>query len=45
MVGGDIEYVPERRGNRLASELVTVKTKELGWEPKRFLKDYIIKNI
>ncbi|ETN92843.1 UDP-glucose 4-epimerase [Gammaproteobacteria bacterium MOLA455] len=38
---GEIEMLPARKGNRMHAELVTEKTKKLGWEPKRKLKDYI----
>ncbi len=38
---GKIEMLPERRGNRMSAEVITDKTKALGWEPKRKLKDYI----
>ena len=41
MYGGEIEMLPERRGNRMSAEVVSAKTKALGWEPKRKLKDYI----
>jgi UDP-glucose 4-epimerase len=41
MFGGNIEMLPERAGNRNASPVVTAKTRELGWIPKRNLKDYI----
>ena len=33
--------LPERKGNRMIAEVVSEKTRELGWEPKRNLKDYI----
>ena len=33
--------LPERRGNRMTAEVVTDKTKALGWKPVRKLKDYI----
>lgn len=45
MIGGDIEYLPERRGNRNFSELMTTKIKELGWKQNRNLKNYISQNI
>jgi UDP-glucose 4-epimerase len=35
--------LPERRGNRMSAEVITDKTKILGWKPKAFLKDYITK--
>ena len=41
MFGGNIEILPERKGNRMAATVVSDKTKALGWEPKRELKDYI----
>ena len=33
--------LPERRGNRMSAEVITEKTKALGWGAKRKLKDYI----
>ena len=41
LFGGKVEMLPERRGNRMTADLVTQKTLELGWSPKRNLKDYI----
>lgn len=41
MFGGDIEMLPERQGNRLASPVVDKKTRDLGWEPKHNLRDWI----
>lgn len=41
LFGGKIEMLPERKGNRMIAEVVSEKTRELGWEPKRSLKDYI----
>ena len=41
MYGGKIEMLPERRGNRMTAEVISDKTKALGWEPKRKLEDYI----
>ncbi|MEI8339217.1 MAG: NAD-dependent epimerase/dehydratase family protein [bacterium] len=41
MFGGEIEYIPERAGNRQSSELLTQRIKELGWSQKRTLKEYI----
>ena len=38
---GKIEMVPERRGNRMNAEVVSNKTKALGWNPKKLLVDYI----
>jgi len=39
--GGKIEFLPERRGNRMNAEVVTDKTKELGWKAQKHLSDYI----
>lgn len=36
-----IEFIPERRGNRQSADLITEKTKLLGWNAKRKLIDYI----
>ena len=33
--------LPERRGNRMNAEVITDKTKVLGWQPKKHLKDWI----
>jgi len=41
MYKGNIVMLPERRGNRMSAEVITDKTKALGWEPKRKLADYI----
>ena len=32
---------PEKRGNRLAADVITGKTKELGWAPQYSLPEYI----
>jgi UDP-glucose 4-epimerase len=37
-----IIWMPERRGNRKSSEVISQKTKNLGWSPKENLKDYIL---
>lgn len=39
--GCNIKYIKPRKGNRMGSEVVTDKTLELGWKPKRTLKDYV----
>lgn len=41
LYGGEIQMLPERRGNRMTAEVITEKTKDLGWEPKRKLEEYI----
>ena len=38
---GNIKMLPERKGNRMIAEVITSKTKALGWSAKRSLKDYI----
>lgn len=41
MFGGNIVMGPAVPGNRMASDIDTLKTRALGWSPKRNLKDYI----
>lgn len=41
MFSGQVEMLPERRGNRMVADVITDKTNALGWSPKRSLKDYI----
>ena len=41
MFRSEIEMLPPRKGNRMSAQVLTEKTRELGWEPKRHLKDYI----
>ncbi|MFV0390961.1 MAG: NAD-dependent epimerase/dehydratase family protein [Paludibacteraceae bacterium] len=41
MFGGKIEFLPERKGNRMRADVMTLKTEELGWKPTRTIKDYI----
>jgi UDP-glucose 4-epimerase len=41
MYNGKKEILPERRGNRMTAEVITSKTKALGWESKKKLSDYI----
>ncbi|MBL0702642.1 MAG: hypothetical protein JJV95_01480, partial [Sulfurospirillum sp.] len=41
MYNVEIKMLPERRGNRMTAEVVSSKTKALGWTPKRKLQDYI----
>lgn len=38
------EYMPERKGNRMSSPIISDKTKLLGWKQRNTLKDYL-KNI
>ncbi|MBD3796059.1 MAG: hypothetical protein IE881_09095, partial [Epsilonproteobacteria bacterium] len=41
LYGGEIQILPERRGNRMTAEVVTAKTQSLGWSAKRKLAEYI----
>ena len=42
LFGGDVEYLEERPGNRMSSQVdIRRSTLELGWKPKRNLPDYI----
>lgn len=41
MFGGNIEMLPERKGNRMIADVITTKTEALGWKPKKNIKDYI----
>jgi len=42
MFGGEIQMLPERKGNRMMADVVTAKTEALGWKPTKRLKDYIM---
>jgi UDP-glucose 4-epimerase len=41
MYGGEIEILPERKGNRMVADVITAKTESLGWKPERTIKEYI----
>ena len=41
MFGGKIEILPERKGNRMTADVITLKTKALGWQCTGSIKDYI----
>tara|TARA_B100000427_G_C15511668_1_gene596483 strand:+ start:20 stop:892 length:873 start_codon:yes stop_codon:yes gene_type:complete len=41
LFGGKIVYIPERKGNRMDTDLVTDKSRQLGWKPRKKIKDYI----
>lgn len=43
MFGGPIEYLEQRRGNRMSAPVISDKTVALGWRPKRNLPEYIEK--
>ena len=33
--------LPERKGNRMKAPVIDTKTRALGWQPKRQLKDWV----
>ena len=41
MFGGDIEMLPERKGNRMVADVISAKTEALGWKPIKNIKDYV----
>ena len=41
LFGGEIQMLPERKGNRMTAEVVTQKTEALGWKAKRHIKEFI----
>jgi len=41
MFGGEIAMVEGRRGNRMTAEVISEKTRALGWLPRQRLEDYI----
>ena len=41
LFGGEIQMLPERKGNRMTAEVVTQKTEALGWKAKRHIKELI----
>ena len=43
MFGGEIEFIPERPGNRMTAEVITDKTRALGWSPTVDLPSFINK--
>ncbi|MDO9150116.1 MAG: NAD-dependent epimerase/dehydratase family protein [Methylotenera sp.] len=44
MFGGNIEMLPERKGNRMMANLFTEKTQALGWRPMKNVKEYILES-
>ncbi len=44
MFGGEIEMLPEKKGDRKYSKIDLTKMKELGWEAERDVKDHIEKS-
>ena len=43
MFGGEIQMLDARKGNRMFADVISAKTENLGWKPKKNLKDYIEK--
>ncbi|MDC0005095.1 NAD-dependent epimerase/dehydratase family protein [Gammaproteobacteria bacterium] len=43
MFGGSIEFLPERKGNRMTADVLSKKTEELGWKATHSVEDYIKK--
>ena len=41
MFGGKINFLEERKGNRMNSDVIVTKTQELGWSVKKDIKTYI----
>ena len=41
MFGGKVQMLPERKGNRMAGELMCSKTEALGWVAKENIEEYI----
>ncbi len=38
---GEIQMLPERKGNRMTADVISAKTEALGWKPTRTIKKYI----
>ncbi len=45
MFGGPIEMLPQTKTSRSSAAVDSTKTRELGWEPKYHLQDYIRENV
>ena len=41
MFGGEIKMLEPRAGNRMTAEVMSEKTKALGWMPQKKLQEYI----
>lgn len=41
MFGGEIEMLPERKGNRMTADVMIAKSEQLGWRATHTIKDYI----
>ncbi len=45
MFGGPIEMLPQTKTSRSSAAVDSTKTRELGWEPKYHLKDYVRESV
>jgi UDP-glucose 4-epimerase len=41
MFDGEVEMLPERKGNRMIADVISSKTEALGWKSTRTIKEYI----
>lgn len=41
LFGGKVQYLPERKGNRMSAPVQNFKIKQLGWEQTKTLPEYI----
>ncbi len=41
MFDGEIQMLPERKGNRMSADVMTAKTEALGWKATKNIKEYI----
>jgi UDP-glucose 4-epimerase len=41
MFGGEIEMLPERKGNRMTADVITDKTESLGWRSTKSIENHI----
>lgn len=41
LFGGEVEMLPERKGNRMTASISTDKLRALGWSPNHTLRNYI----
>ena len=41
LFGGEIQMLPERKGNRMMSRVITQKTEALGWKATKHIEDFI----
>lgn len=41
MFGGEVEMLPERKGNRMVADVMTAKIEAFGWKPNKTIKEYV----